>query len=181
MKRTLAIVMAVLTMFLIAGCDMGSTATQKNSTQKGQQDTKNTQSSKAAARQAVVCELPGLGDTRTAWTAEWGSPTAQGDTIKLFNNGAYKTIFEGDKAITITFASKDGKNPLSEKMVPKDGKKLSENSKKTGDSKMIVQKWHSDLLAAAIPETKGNYTIMQHMEGTAYTNVTVDCTPNLSK
>jgi len=136
MKRTVAILMAVLTMFLIAGCDMGSTATQKNSTQQGQQDTKNTQSSKTAARQAVVCELPGLGDTRTAWTAEWGSPTAQGDTIRLFNNGAYKTIFDGDKAITITFASKDGKNPLPETMVPKDGKKLSESSKKRG-----IPKW----------------------------------------
>jgi hypothetical protein len=46
---------------------------------------------------------------------------------------------------------------------------------------MTTEKWHSDALAAAIPDTKGNYTIMKNKKGKTYTEVVADCSPHISK
>lgn len=183
MKKNLIVLLALLTMFTISGCTNAPVGQNNTSQSTIKQEAKqgDTQQSASQSEQAIVCEMAGLGDSQTAWAKEFGEPTAQGDTIRNYKNGAYKTYFEDGKSINITFTSKDGKNPVPAKMLPKDGRKISESSKKTGNATMIVQKWHSDLLASALPATKGNYTIMEHHEGSAYTTVIVDCTPNLHK
>ena len=183
MKKQLAVFMAVLTMLVSAGCTAlptSSDTTNQNTQQEQTKDSKNTKAQNEKDSNTVG-ELPGIGDTLTSWEKEFGHPFAQGDTIKVFKNGTYKTVFEDGKAVTITFPSKNGDNPLSEKLLPRDGEKLSETSKKTGNITMIVQKWHSNLLASAIPATQGSYTIMKSMNGSSYDSVIVDCSPNLQK
>lgn len=178
----------ILAAFLLTGCtavptNQSAPATKQAQTQENQgKDTtkqKDTESTQAPVQS--LSDLATLGDTPGRWENQLGHPYAQGDTIKVYQNGAYKVVFEKDKAVTVTFISKDGKNPVVASMLPRDGEKQSESTKKTGGLTMVVQKWHSKSLASAFPETKGNYTLMKNMNGDAYDSVVIDCTPNLTK
>ena len=90
-------------------------------------------------------------------------------------------MFEKDRAVTITLPAKDGKEPATDTLLPRDGKKQSENSQQTGGMTMTVEKWHSHMLEKAIPDTKGTYTVMKNKNGEEYDSIIVDCTPNLKK
>lgn len=180
----------VLSLFMVVsvGCTNVSTTdsnksqeTQQSQTQdktKGTKDAKDTEQTKEAH---AVNEKIGLSDSLGAWEKAVGHAYAQGDTIKVFANGSYKVVFQDNQAVTVTFVSKNGQNPVEAAMLPSDGEKQSESSKNTGGMTMVVQKWHSDALAVAMPETKGNYTLMKNMNGNDYDTVVVDCTPNLRK
>lgn len=182
-------ILLAMTAFVLTGCSAVPPATDSSSTkpattQQQQADTKSTD--KTATEDATqpvqtLSDLATIGDTPARWEKQLGHPYAQGDTIKVYQNGAYKVVFEKDKAVTITFVSKDGKNPVVPSMLPEDGEKLSESSKQTGGLTMIVQKYHSKALAKAFPETDGNYTLMKNMNGKIFDSVVVDCTPNLTK
>ena len=176
MKKQLAVIMALFTLFISAGCasvpDKGNDAAQ---TKQEQQETA------PAAKETTIGSVAGLGDTESAWNTQFGPSFAKGDTLKLYAGGAYEVVFEQQRAVTITFPSKDGKNPLDETLLPKDGKKQSESSRKTGGMTMTVEKWHSPALEKALPDTKGIYTIMKNQNGSTYDTVIVDCTPNLKK
>lgn len=182
-KRLAAFALMAL---LLTGCAASPAAPGSSTT--GQPSSQQTTTKDNAAKETIATEaaatlsdLATIGDTPARWEKQAGHPYSQGDTIKVYQNGAYKVVFEKDHAVTITFVSKDGKNPVVASMLPKDGEKLSESSKKTGGLTMVVQKWHSDALAAAFPETKGMYTLMKNMNGDAFDSVVVDCTPDLKK
>lgn len=186
-KRFLLLALAA---FVLTGCSAVPPATDSSSqksttTQQQSADTKSATDTETAddATQPVqtLSDLATIGDTPARWEKQLGHPYAQGDTIKVYQNGAYKVVFEKGKAVTITFVSKDGKNPVVASMLPEDGEKLSESSKQTGGLTMIVQKYHSKALAKAFPETDGNYTLMKNMNGKTFDSVVVDCTPNLTK
>lgn len=175
MKRWLAIGLAIVMMIVLAGC--GDVTTQKSAPAK---DTKQEQKADSAAtKNTVVAEATGLGNTLEAWTKEYGAPTAHGDTLKGFKNDAMMVTFDNGKAVNITIKNSNAVNPA--KLLPKDGEKLSESSKKTSNGKMVVRKYHSALLDAAIAATKGNYTVIETYEGTSLVAAVIDCTPNLSK
>lgn len=172
---------------LLTGCTAApsapgnSTSTQPSAQQTTTKDSSTTGTETTETAVSTLSDLATIGDTPARWEKQAGHPYSQGDTIKVYQNGAYKVVFEKDHAVTITFVSKDGKNPVVAGMLPKDGEKQSESSKKTGGLTMVVQKWHSNALAAAFPETKGMYTLMKNMNGDAFDSVVVDCTPDLKK
>lgn len=183
-KKYLAILTALLMILVSAGCTPTTSSDQKKpqtSQEEQQQKQESSTSDKSQQKTATVCVGVGLGDPLTKWEAEHGHAFSQGDTLKVFNNGTCKVVFDNDVAVTMTFVSKKGEDPVSANMLPQDGVKQSESSKETGGLTMTTEKWHSDALAAAIPSSKGNYTIMKNKKGKAYTEVVVDCTPNLSK
>lgn len=186
MKRCFAAF--ILSAFLLTGCTAvptnQTTPTTKQTQDQGtnkQAETPKTDTKSTQDTVQNLSDLATIGDAPGRWEQQLGHPYTQGDTLKVYQNGAYKVVFEKDKAVTITFIAKDGKNPVVASMLPRDGEKQSESSKKTGGLTMVVQKWHSNALAAAFPETKGNYTLMKNMNGDAYDSVVVDCTPNLAK
>lgn len=189
MKNYSAIPAIIASLLLLTGCS--ATLPQQQQTSQApetkQEATQNPvpqQTPAATAKQqALLCEVSGLGDTSSAWNQEFGTPSSKGDTLKDFKNGEFTALFENDRALNITFNGGENgqKNPLIEKMLPKDGQKLSETIRKVGNGQMIVQKYHSALLEAAIPETKGNYTVMENYMGQTYSSTVADCNPNLSK
>ena len=176
MKKQLAVVLAILTLFVSAGCSQ--TDTQDANKAK---TTQEQQVNKVKDEKATIGEVAGLGDTAQDWEAEFGHPYAQGDTLKVYKGGLYEVVFEKDRAVTITLPAKDGKEPATDTHLPRDGKKQSENSQQTGGMTMTVEKWHSHMLEKAIPDTKGTYTVMKNKNGEEYDSIIVDCTPNLKK
>lgn len=185
--KSIALALSLFTLVSV-GCtsvptstDTGTTKTQQTQSKDPSQaaDTKKGETKTEASPK--VSEKIGLSDSLSSWEKAVGHAYSQGDTIKVFANGSYKVVFQDNQAVTITFVSKDGKNPVEASMLPQDGEKQSESSKDTGNLTMVVQKWHSDALAKAIPETKGNYTLIKNMNGKDYDTVIVDCTPNLRK
>lgn len=176
MRKKLAVILAILTLLVSAGCSPSDTqdANKAKNTQEQQLD-------KTKDKKATIGEIAGIGDTAQDWEAEFGHPYTQGDTLKVYKGGLYEVVFEKDRAVTITLPAKDGKEPEAAKLLPRDGKKQSENSQQTGGLTMTVEKWHSDTLEKAIPDTKGTYTIMKNMNGKEYDSIIVDCTPNLKK
>lgn len=180
MKKIIAIVLAVMMMFVITGC--GDTS-QKSSTIKDntKQEQKADKSSADSSKNTVVSERAGLGNTLDAWTKEYGSPKSHGEALKGFEHDAMLVTFENNKAVNITF--KKIQMSLIKQVTPKDGEQLSKSSKKTSNGERVVKKYHSKLLEAAIPATDGNYTIIESYEGSNMNliSVVIDCTPNLGK
>lgn len=82
MKKQLAVVLAILTLFVSAGCSQTDTqdANKAKTTQEQQVD-------KGKAEKATIGEVAGLGDTAQDWEAEFGHPYAQGDTLKVYKGG----------------------------------------------------------------------------------------------
>jgi hypothetical protein len=185
LKKYFAVFAAVLMICTCAGCTPAPSSSNQSQSQTAQEQQKQSPDTKAATSKEQktnkVCLDAGLGDTQTKWEIEYGHAFAQGDTIKIFKDGNYKVIFDGDNAVTVTFVSQKGEDPLVQNMLPRDGVKKSSTTKTSGGITMTTEKWHSDALAAAIPDTKGNYTLMKNKKGKAYTEVIADCTPNLSK
>ncbi|WP_301860665.1 hypothetical protein [uncultured Megasphaera sp.] len=182
MKKFFAYILTALFLVVSAGCTSVPTTQPKSDTPTKQEQSANQQNTTSPAANAqTVGKRISIGDTAADWERVLGHPYAQGDTIKNYQEGQFKVVFEKDRAVTITIAAKDGKNPLTDDLVPQDGQKQSESSKDVGGMTMTVEKWHSNALQAAIPETKGNYTIMKHTKGQAYDSVVIDCTPNLKK
>ncbi|MCH4166344.1 MAG: hypothetical protein LKF74_05035 [Megasphaera sp.] len=183
-NKYLALFAAIMTLLVSAGCTPVPSSSDQNKQQTKQEEQQKTQDSTTGQPEQKtnkVCLDAGLGDTQTKWEIEYGHAFAQGDTIKVFKDGAYKVVFDGDTAVTVTFVSKKGNDPLVQNMLPRDGVKKSETSKDVGGMTMTTEKWHSDALAAAIPDTKGNYTIMKNKKGKTYTEVVADCSPHISK
>lgn len=178
MKKQGAILLAMIMMMISAGCTpVPTTPQQPKETPAVQQE----QQPASHTTPQHIGTVVSLGDTYSDWEAMLGHAYAQGDSLKVYKNGAYQVVFSGNKAITITFTTKNGKNTFTTDLLPKDGKKHSSSSKDIQGVTMIVEKWHSDALAASIPETKGAYTIMKNKKGTTYDSVVVDCSPNLKK
>jgi hypothetical protein len=186
MHRTWVIWIGILFMLLQAGCGNvadDSSKVQPNSQITQEKQKEDTTSAAKTTQSQLVCTVPGLGDTMDGWTKQYGTPVSKGDTLKVFKNGSYVTVFENNRANNVTFYStKDGQhNPLIVKMLPRDGDKRSETSRKVGEGKIIVQKWHSQLLETAIPATKGNYTVIDNYDSQSYVSTVADCTPDLKK
>ena len=183
MKKQGAILLTMIIMMISAGCTPVPTTPQQPketpAVQQEQQPASQAPPSQTAPQH--IGTVVSLGDTYSDWEAMLGHAYAQGDSLKVYKNGAYQVVFSGNKAITITFTTKNGKNTFTTDLLPKDGKKQSSSSKDIQGVTMIVEKWHSDALAASIPETKGSYTIMKNKKGTTYDSVVVDCSPNLKK
>lgn len=182
MKKQGAILFAMVMMIISAGCTPVPTTPQPKETPAVQQE--QPPASQAPSSQTTaqhVGTVVSLGDTYSDWEAMIGHAYSQGDSLKVYKNSAYQVVFSGNKAITITFTTKNGKNTFTTDLLPKDGKKQSSSSKDIQGVTMTVEKWHSDALAASIPETKGNYTIMKNKKGTTYDSIVVDCSPNLKK
>lgn len=178
MKKQLAVILAVLTLLVSAGCSPADTqdAGKAKAAQEQQLD-----KTKKGTEINTIGEIAGIGDTAQAWEDEFGHPYSQGDTLKIYKGGLYEVVFENDRAVTITLPAQDGKEPAVRKILPRDGKKQSENSQQTGGLTMTAEKWHSDMLEKAIPDTKGTYTVMKNMNGNDYDSIVIDCTPNLKK
>lgn len=180
-NKYIAVFATIMVLLVSTGCTPVPSSSDQNKQQTKQEQKTQDSTNQQEQKTNKVCLDAGLGDTQTKWEIEYGHAFAQGDTIKVFKNGAYKVVFDGDNAVTVTFVSKKGNDPLVQNMLPRDGVKKSEISKDVGGITMTTEKWHSDALAAAIPDTKGNYTIMKNKKGKTYTEVVVDCSPNLSK
>lgn len=182
MKKKAAILFTMIIMTLCAGCAPVPTTPQPKETPAVQQEQQPpSQSSSSQTTAQHVGTVVSLGDTYSDWESMLGHAYAQGDSLKVYKNGAYQVVFSGNKAITITFTTQNGKNTCTTDLLPKDGKKQSSSSKDIQGVTMTVEKWHSDALASSIPETKGNYTIMKNKKGNTYDSIVVDCSPNLKK
>ncbi len=183
MKKQAVLLLALLTILVSAGCTPTPTTQPKEppTSQQEQQPSSTKQTQKGTQTRQHIGTLISLGDTMEDWEAALGHPFAQGDDLKVYKNGKYQVVFENNKAVTITFMTQNGKNTLTNDLLPKDGKKQSASTKDISGITMTVEKWHSDSLAASIPETKGNYTIMKNKKGNNYDSIVVDCSPNLKK
>lgn len=181
MKKQAVLLFAVLTMLVSAGCTPTPTTQPKEPPASQQQPSSAEQTQRNAQKQQHVGAVVSLGDTMTDWEQALGHPFSQGDSLKVYKNGTYQVVFENHKAVTITFINKNGKNTIPNDLLPKDGKKQSSSAKDIRGMTMTVEKWHSNALAAAIPQTKGMYTIMKHKKGDTYDNIVVDCSPNSKK
>ncbi len=184
MKKQAVLLLAVFTLLVSAGCTPLPTAQPKEppaSQQNQQPSTAEPAQTDTQKQTQHVGAVVSLGDTMADWERTLGHPFSQGDSLKVYKNGRYQVVFENNKAVTITFTNKNGKITLTNDLLPKDGKKQSASAKEIRGMTMTVEKWYSDSLAAAIPETKGNYTIMKNKKGDTYDNIVVDCSPNLKK
>lgn len=129
-----------------------------------------------------LSEKAGIGDTLEAWTDDHG--TAKGnDMIRNFENETLVVVFADNRAVNITFQkNKTGKKPneLIKQMMPGDAAKISEEED-TSDQMLgkHKEKWHSDLLAKAMPESKGDITIIDVFDKASgkYIKTVIDCTP----
>ena len=126
-------------------------------------------------------DLNGLGATPASWNHHFGHPYTQGNTLKIYQEGACKVIFENDHATSITLISQDGKNPLQYDLLPDDRSLVTTKKKVIGSITMITQHWHSEKLRKSIPQTKGNFTIIHNLSGTTYTDVVINCSPGVKK
>ena len=182
MKKQAALLFALLIMIVSAGCTPTSSV-QPKETSSSQQEQPASPEKQASSKPAAqhIGAVVSLGDTQEDWETALGHPYSQGDSLKVYKNGAYQVVFQGDKAITITCITQNGNHTLTNDILPKDGKKESSSTKDISGITMTVEKWHSDLLAASIPATNGMYTIMKNKKGNTYDNIVIDCSPNLKK
>ena len=82
MKKQLAVVLAILTLFVSAGCSPADTQDANKA-----KTTQEQQVNKVKDEKATIGEVAGLGDTAQDWEAEFGHPYAQGDTLKVYKGG----------------------------------------------------------------------------------------------
>ena len=183
MKKQAVLLLALCTILVSAGCTPAPATQPKepSASQQQQQPSAAEKTPSSTQKKQHVGTVVSVGDTMADWETALGHPFSQGDSLKVYKNGNYQVVFENNKAVTITFTNKNGKNTMTNDLLPKDGQKQSASTKDVSSMTMTVEKWHSDALAAAIPETKGNYTVMKNKKGNTYDSVVVDCSPNLKK
>lgn len=141
MKKVLAIVLVVLTVFMLYGCG-GKSKAEK------------------------ICKVAGLGDTLEIWVQDHKEPIKDHGMYKAFKPDAdFFTTFENDRATDILFQNTTkGKPPEDIKlMTPEDAQftttteKPDENT--NGMIKLIIKNGHSEKLKKILPKTNGNFTL----------------------
>lgn len=146
MKKVLAIILIVLSVFMLYGC-----------------------SSKPKAEK--ICKVAGLGDALDAWTQDHGKPIADHGMYKAFKpDSDFFVTFENNRATDILFQNTTkGKAPEDVKlMTPEDAQytttkeKPDENT--NGIIKLIIRNGHSEKLKNIFPKTNGDFTLTTQVD-----------------
>lgn len=129
----------------------------------------------------------GIGDTESRWEKDYGNLADQDMIKNVTINGSHVTaVFADDKALNITIEKRDKyyKNSAIDDMLPSDRTEI-EKVKDKSDPAVIKDliTYHSDILEKAIPDTRGNFTVIDASDGLtqAYINTVIDCTPEFKQ
>ena len=129
----------------------------------------------------------GIGDTESRWEKDYGNLAGKDMIKNVTINGSHVTaVFADDKALNITIEKRDKyyKNSAIDDMLPSDRTEI-EKVKDKSDPAVIKDliTYHSDILEKAIPDTRGNFTVIDASDGLtqAYINTVIDCTPEFKQ
>ena len=117
-----------------------------------------------------ICKTAGLGDSKQAWIEDHGEPNRDNTNKNsiapvAFENDKYIVVFLDDKAINITFQSKNNKKDASfNDMLPSDSKLVS--SENISDEVLIKTKetYSSETLKNAVKNSDGNFEIYHNYD-----------------
>ena len=172
MKRALwtALMALIMTAFLVAGCGGGSPEPKKEK----------------PAIPAKICTTAGIGDTMDEWVKDYGKPNRDNGLTKNFKKDDFIVAFGDNRALNITIQAEDMKAPEEyvKKMVPKDGKLVSEKKANSSVGLTIDKEYTSESLKLAIKSNlTGHYSVseIRNPKTKSIISYVIDCTPTLQE
>ncbi len=173
MKKTLMTLLAVFVVVasFIAGCGGGSPEPKKEK----------------PAIPAKICTTAGIGDTMDEWIKDYGKPNRDNGLTQNFQKDDFIVLFGDDKrALNITIQAEDMKAPEEyvKKMVPKDGKLVSEKKANSSVGLTIDKEYTSESLKLAIKSNlTGHYSVseIRNPKTKSIISYVIDCTPTLQE
>ncbi len=170
MKRKLLVLlmMSIAVVAFVAGCG-GDTPAPKKEAPKAEVSPK-------------LCTVAGIGDTLDEWIKDHGKPNRDDGSNKNFRNNDVLVTFIDNRACNITIQASEMKEASEyvKKMVPLDGKFVSEKTNDDGMVTTIDKEYTSESLKKAIKSNlTGHYTVGEARDSKSKRLImyVIDCIP----
>lgn len=172
-RRLLVLLLMIIAMIaFVAGCGEGTPAPKKEVPK--------------AEVSAKICAVAGIGDTLDEWIKDHGKPNLDNGSSKNFRNNGFLVLFIDNRACNITIQASNLKDAAEyvKKMVPLDGKYVSEKTNDDGMVTTIDKEYTSENLKKVIKSNlTGHCTVGEARDSKSKQLImyVIDCLPTLQE
>lgn len=184
MLKTFIGLFMITCLFALAGCGSDKpTTTSSTPPETSSSPTAEVSSSPASQSNVKISKIPGIGSTEEDFSKAHKISNDNG-MMKVYDNQHIAVVFADGRALNITVnADKNHKRDKSiEEMIPSDATNI---TKTTDESDELISKeiqsGSSKLLAEAIPDSKGQFKVIDLFDKKTdnYLHTIIDATPSM--